>query len=100
MENVLNWWSTTTQTAIRVTSSDIIFGIHNPNNDIIIDAYNYCILLAKQFIYDQKRDMRECDFYLYQIMLKNRLEIEDVICTQNQTYQSFQEKRCDIIDSL
>ena len=95
-----NWWSSTTHTAIHLTCMDIIFGIHNPNNDIVIDAYNYCILLAKQFIYSMKIDMKECDFYLYQIMLKNRLEIENVICMQNQVCQSFQEKWGDIVDSL
>ena len=98
--SLFNWWFSVTHTVIHVSCLDIIFGIHNPECDDIIQAYNYCILFAKKFIYDMKLNMKDCDFYEYQIELKNRLEVEALLSTENGTNESFHRRWSDIINGL
>ncbi len=61
---------------------DIVFGVLNPEELHIINALNYCILFAKSFIHKQKKSEGEIIFYLYQVELKNRLEIEYMLSKQ------------------
>ena len=94
------WWHTATQMLVHLTCLDIIFGIHNPNSQCEIDSYNFCILLAKFFIHQQKQAQSECSFYQYQIVLKNRLECEAINCTEKGTEQLFQNQWSEIYDGL
>ena len=89
-----------TDVTIHLTCLDVILGIHNPNGYVVFDAYNYCILLAKQFIYKQKKDKKACDFYYFQIMLKDRLEVESLRSMINGKVHSFERRWRDIFDSL
>ena len=56
--------------------------------------------MCKWFIYNQKKQEKEIDFYTYQIELKNRLEIEAMICTQRNSVEHFNEKWKLITDNL
>ena len=94
------WWFSATQMKLHLSCIDVLFGIYNPNGCILIDSYNYCILLAKFFIYRQKQDDKECSFYLYQIMLKNRLDAEYMLSNGNDTVNTFNEKWSEIYENL
>ena len=94
------WWQNTTQVQLQLNCLDVIFGIHNPNSYNIIACYNYCILLAKDYIYRQKKEMNNCCFYQYQITLKNRLDCESLLSIETETEKHFSEKWSDIYDLL
>ena len=73
--NFILWMANITGVHIQLGSLQLLLGILNPNKDLVIDCYNYCILLAKDFIYCQKKDDREC-FLSVSKCTKNRLEGE------------------------
>ena len=77
-----NWWCKTMSVNIKLSITDILFGIQNPNNLPLLDALNFCILFAKMFIYNQRKCDKELLFYSFQVELKNRLELEHCISMQ------------------
>ena len=96
----MNWWSHATEINFNLSTLDIIFGVINGNELQIIDVLNYCMLSAKYFISVQKRNEKDVDFYLYQIELKNRLEVESVISTQTNNIEKFNNKWELILNNL
>ena len=94
------WWYSATKMKLHLSCEDVLFGIPNPNGDLLIDCYNYCILLAKLFICKQKQDEKECSFYLYQTKLKSRLNSMLVLNVENGTVQKFNEQWLEIYENL
>ena len=97
---MVQWLSHCTETKFNLSAFDIIFGVVNANDLDIIYVLNFCILFAKYFIYKQKSAEKEIDFYIFQIELKNRLEVEYIICTQQNCIEEFQQNWSLIIDNL
>ncbi len=59
----------------------ILFGY--PGEEDIIHILNYCMLLAKYFIYTNKLNGNNTlDLYSYLVLLKRKIYIEKTICTQ------------------
>ena len=74
----MKFWKDTTGFCFVLSELDIIFGILNPFNDDNIDVLNHCILFAKQYIYQCKRDEQHICVFEFLVRLKNRI---DILCT-------------------
>jgi hypothetical protein len=95
------WWYNVASINLNLNFLDIIFGVQNPFEYNIIDALNFCILFAKRFLYQQKKnDKKKCSFYAYQIDLKNRLEIEHLLSIEHGSEEHFNELWLSIYDQL
>ena len=99
-KQLFNWLSHAMKTVVNISKLEIIFGIVNENNLNELNVLNFCILFAKYFISKQKKDNHSIEFYSYQIELKSRLEIESIICTQQNKSEYFNEMWKDIIEHL
>ena len=54
----------------------MIFGIENPNDDMYIDIFNYCVLMAKAYIVQCRNTEQEISLYEYLRYVKKKLDIE------------------------
>ena len=99
-KQLFNWLSNAVKTDMNVSKIDIVFGIVNENNLDLLNVINFCILLAKYYIYVQKRSSKNLDLYTYQIELKNRLELEAVCCIQQNCIEKFNIMWNDILENL
>ena len=72
------------------TVKDVIFGISNENNDKMLDIFNFCILLAKDFIYNCKINKKNPNVKEYKSKFVFRLEIEKHLATANDKLEDFQ----------
>ncbi len=79
---------------------DIIFGIQNESNDVVISTLNYCILLGKYYIYCTKRNEEKIFFFNYVYMLKNKLEVFKMIHTIKGKSEEFNLKWSVLYDNL
>ncbi len=62
-----------------------VFGY--PGIEDIIHILNYCVLLAKYFIYTNNLTL---DLYSYLVLLKRKIFTEKTICTQQNKPQLFE----------
>ena len=99
-KQLFNWLSHINKTVLSISNIEIIFGIINENNLDVLNVLNFCILFAKYFISRQKKNNSCIEFYKYQIELKNRLEVESIICTQQNKSECFNEMWKDILEHL
>ena len=95
-----NWWRNMTSVHFRLCITDVLFGVRNPNNLPLLDALNFCILFAKTFIYEQRKNRKELLLYYFQVELKKRLDIEYCLCTQQNSVVKFCTQWSDIYDNL
>ena len=72
-KQIFNWWNHATRIVMPISCNEIIFGLPNPNNDIVINHYNYVILQAKYYIYKCKQSNNELCLYQFLLSLKNAL---------------------------
>ena len=70
------WWLNNLECSFNLEAKDVLFGICNAFNDIMIDIIKYCILNAKQYIVNCRKGNKEPDLFDYLFFIKNRLEIE------------------------
>ena len=77
---------------IRLGVSDIIFGIVNLNEDIILDIYNYVILQAKNYIYICKKENSRISISTFYVELKHQLDILKIVMYKNNKVAEFNEK--------
>ena len=67
---------------------DIVFGVWSEIGDGNIDTLNYCILFAKFYIYQTKRNGNRIFFLKFLHMLKNRIQVfEAMYISQNKNEQ-------------
>ena len=100
MKHFYKWWSEATSCNLRPSLPDVILGIYNPNDDIVIKCLNFCILFAKYFVYNNKKKGLDVHLYNYLVELKNRLEIENVIASQNDQEEAFRKQWLFIFEYL
>jgi len=77
------WWNNLAEIKINVLSNElreiIIFGFPSPNDHITV--LNYCLLVAKMFIYKQRLfNDNNIDFFTYLVIVKQKMKIEQIIC--------------------
>lgn len=86
------WWIRTTE--INISDDDIfdeciLFGY--PGEDNMITVLNYCVILAKYYIYIKKlKDTNNLDLYEFLVMLKGKLLLEKTICIENDRVLDFE----------
>jgi len=83
-----NWWNNLGEIQISIDydslEESVIFGFLTEGG--IFTVLNFCILLAKYHIYNQRiHNGNAIDFFQYLIELKNRLKLEYTICTHKMT---------------
>ena len=94
------WMLNVTGVNLHLGCLDVLLGIHNPNQDPLLDCFNYCMLFAKDYIYNQKRDNKECVFNLFQLELKIRLEAEKYRCSLYNKTEQFEKQWSEIVNDL
>ena len=78
------WWFNLHNVLFNFNKTDIIFGIANTFNDIMIETLNFCILIAKWLIFRCKYLKKVCSFFEYMFELRTKLDIEKyILYTQN-----------------
>ena len=78
--------------SIKLSTLDVIFGMPNELNDIGLHTLNFCILFAKQFLYNCKINSTAYQFRKYRLLLKERLDAEQQIAMTNDYHEKFIEK--------
>ena len=79
-----NWFVRVCDFVIGFEAIDILLGTPNQNNDACINILNFVILFAKHYILRCRKTNKPIDLYTYQVMLKNRMEVEKYIyCSEN-----------------
>ncbi len=59
-------------------------------NEDIIHALNFFILIVKQYIYYQRlTNENKIDFLSYLLILKNKLQIEKLLCEKENNHNKF-----------
>ena len=84
-----NWWNSLSGIVIKeILEEHIIFGY--PGDGEIQTVLNFCVILAKWFIYCKKLNSKnDIDLYQYLIQLKERLHIERLLCYKNNNQHIF-----------
>ena len=95
-----DWWFNVSTVRMSLNLFHILFGLLNPNEDILFDTLNFFILCAKRYIAQQKRNERPYVMEVYLRQLKRRLEYERIICTNNMNLEFFTQKWGFVFDTL
>ena len=85
------WWLSNLECSFNIKAIDVLFGICNAFNDTMIDIINYCILNAKSYITNCKKNNNEPNLFDYLFFIKNKLEIEIL-------YHKLQNNERDVIE--
>ncbi len=68
----------------------MLFGF--PGENKIFKVINFCILIAKYYIYIQKLiNSNKIDFYNYLVQLKQKLQIENIVCIDEGNPSKFEQ---------
>ena len=94
------WWKTVYDVVIEVNDLDIIFGINNPEHEVVLNSLNFCILFAKYFIYKCKINSIGISFLHFKRELKNRIEYEECLLTQENRIEIYVEQWQSLFNSL
>ncbi len=80
------WWNSLCNTDISQCNNAEGFG----GNEDFIHTLNFSILIAKQYIYYQRlQNESKIDFLSYLPILKNKLQIEKVLCAKENNHNIF-----------
>ena len=69
------WWKSVYGYFFSLKEVEVIFGVINDNDDKSFDAMNYCILLAKFYLYSTKMAGGKVFILSFLHVLKNNLEV-------------------------
>ena len=95
-----DWWFNVSAVRMSLNLFHIVFGVLNPNDDILFDSLNFCILFAKRYIALQKRSEKPYVLEVYLRQLCRRLECERIICISNSNLEYFNQKWGFILNSF
>ena len=99
-DRFLEWWRTVYDIVINLCVLDTILGIANPERDDMIYNLNFCLLFGKYFIYKCKINEKLISFPLFLKELRNRVEYEKCILTQDNKIDTFMLKWMPLTQSL
>ena len=77
------WWKNEFNIAFHLHPLEIIFGVANTEQDIVLNALNFCLLYARYYIYRCKLNNLNTCFKKFQKELKDRIDYEKCILTQD-----------------
>ena len=86
------WLHNSFHMSIKLSTSDILFGIHNVYNDKLLDIFNYVILWGKWYLSIIKMKDKQPSLSDFLIILKIKLETEETYCRVNNKIIMFQER--------
>jgi DNA-directed RNA polymerase subunit L len=87
-QHIFKWWTNATGIGMPISCNEILFGLPNPNKDIVIKHYNYLIIYAKYYINKCKQTNAELFLYTFLLQLKNAIMLKIASCeTANQEKQ-------------
>ena len=92
------WWNRTSDYEVKFTNKHIIFGLYYNNYEF--ECVNCVILIAKWYIQKQVYLERRIDFYDFLVTLKQHLQVERYICTNNNKLNVFTKKWSHVWDKL
>ena len=89
-----NWWNSLSplksDTDLKQLEAVILFGIPPRNNDIL-KVLDFCLLIAKFYIYRQKLfNENNIEFYDFLVLLKYKIKIEELICKKENRPDKFE----------
>ena len=86
--NFVSWWNKLNFSKLfPLVEENIILGFPTVSNEDIV--LNFCLILAKHYIYTSKRNQTDLFFGNYIIILKNKLDIEKHINKCRSTLDKF-----------
>jgi hypothetical protein len=72
-KHIFNWWGSMSQVKFPLLTYEIIFGIPNESEEVIIENFNYILLCATYYVYKSKLKKEQLDTYKFLLECKNRL---------------------------
>ena len=84
-----DWWIQVYNVNIRLSTLDILFGVCNNEQDVVINALNFCLLYARYYIYKCKIKDADVEFAHFKQKLRNRLRYEECILIQSNKYDDY-----------
>ena len=81
-EIVQKWWKATFKFKIDISILDIIFGLPNENKENLNHLYNYVILYAKHFIYNNKKKAKPLHLHEFLLTIKQELKYNKETLTE------------------
>ena len=97
---ISNFWRQTLKIGIVLNEFEILFGVYNPNNDYVLDAVNFMIILAKVYIYNCKSENVVLNLQTYCKRLKAKLDVTRCIAYNNGKKHQFDKKWGNILNFL
>ncbi len=86
--NLSTWLNNTMSINIPLTKFDVLFGIAQGNRDNFIFSLNYCIIIAKWYIYRSHMSGQNLFFIEFLRELKCKVEIENYLLSETGTDMS------------
>ena len=74
-DSFFKWWKNTIKVMFPIDTYDILFGLSNPNEDIIINQINFATLHAMFYIYNCNQKQERPELYYFLMELKGTMEI-------------------------
>jgi hypothetical protein len=75
------WWKSNMSMSFPVDTYDILFGLVNPNSDIVILQLNFMMLHRTYYIYKSKQQGKIPELYDFLVEMKNVLDIKQANMT-------------------
>jgi hypothetical protein len=75
------WWKSNMSMLFPVDTYDILFGLVNPNSDVIILQLNFMMLHGTYYIYKSKQQGKNPELYEFLVEIKSVLDIKETNMT-------------------
>ena len=75
-DKIFVFMKATLDVSFPISESEIFFGLLNPLDDTVLNSINYILLIAKTFIWKEKRLGKPCTMHDFLIYLREQLLIE------------------------
>ena len=83
-DEFFDWWYTVSDTTIHCSVLDIIFGIANPEKNVILNVMDFLIIFVKHFVYKSKLNSKELNIVQLKYELRDRIVCEkSILLLQN-----------------
>jgi hypothetical protein len=99
-DSFFHWWKAVSKMSFPIDTYDIIFGIPNPNDDIIVLHINYLILHALYYIYVTKKTPKKPMLYEFILEAKKCLIIKQHNMENNGQQKKFEQKWAPLTEIL
>ncbi len=74
---IITWLENATNVKFLIYTPEVIFGIPNEEKDMVLDHYNFVLLLAKYYVYKTKQAQKTVDAFMFLRECKHELTIKE-----------------------